>query len=127
MANDGPITVAKGEAASLRPHIERVSGKLAQLERMAEFRQQRLDRQEYGRDGGHFMRAELSALDAACKALRWHRAEVEGLDTPLLALSSIVDALTEGGDGAIDPVAFPDLRAALARARDVLEEWESKS
>lgn len=109
------------ETQTERPHIERVAGKLAQLERMVEYRESQLSAGEF-RGNGHFLKAEISALGAACDALRWHRAEAEGLDTPILALQEVVDAF-RGSDGGAAGV--ENMAAAVARAEKVLAEWDS--
>lgn len=104
------------------PVIERVSAKIAALERRADY----LDRQIAERRGNDksldFAKAEVSALRGAISALRYHRAEVEGLDQPLLVLQELVDVHSPGPDGwSADQME----RAAEAwvRARKLLEEW----
>ena len=99
------------------PVIERVAGKVAQLERMVEYREGRLSASEHG-GGGHFLKSEVSALRAGIAALRFHRAQVEGLDDVVLALQGLVDAHRKGDavEGA----------AALGRAEKVLQEWEER-
>lgn len=104
------------------PRIERVAGKLAQLERMADYREARLSAGEVRGGGEHFARAEASALRAGIAALRYHRAQVEGLDDPVLALQALVDAL----GGADEEADSAELQEALRRAEAVLREWEAQ-
>lgn len=73
-----------------RPIIERVLSKIATLERMAEHWERKLTE---GRGNRDFLSAELAALRYGAIALKHHRAEVEGEDTPRLALAELVDVL----------------------------------
>jgi hypothetical protein len=124
------------------PVIEHVSGKIATLERRAQHLGERLNG---GRQGSAasaaFDRAELSAIEAAVRALKYHRAQVETLDEPILALSEIVQAHDEQEERIEDMIAGGDMQAALAeirhpnarlmaavhRARVVLREWEMRT
>jgi hypothetical protein len=103
-----------------RPRLERVAGKLAQLERMAEYRESKIKAGALTGDG-HFLKAEASALRAACDALRWHQAEVNGLDQPILALQEVLDVVrSEVGERASVAI-----MAVLQRADRVLAEWDA--
>ena len=97
--------------------IIHVNAKIGALERRIE----RLDQQIADGVGSpnavQFMRAERSALKAGIQAMRWHRAEINGEDTPLLALAELVAVCDRfhPHPGAVDDV--------LDRARELIAEW----
>lgn len=102
------------------PQIFRVSARIGTLERRCDY----LEAQIEDGDGGasrDFDKAELKALKVAIVALRYHRASVEGLAQPMLALQELVDAVKR------DPeyVAVDGGSDAMVRAETLLEEWVS--
>lgn len=107
------------------PRIKKVSAKIGALERRCEFLEGQIERGEVTGSQLDFIRAERKALDAAIQALKFHRAEVEGLDQPILALQELVDAM---GQHAVDTEARPSVPSprvvqAFRRAETVLKEW----
>ncbi len=100
------------------PVLEKVSTKITTLERMLEYRQEKL------RDGagisqgvaGHYER-EQEALQTAIVALRFHKAQVEGLDEPMKVLREMVEAATDPQVGVLR------MRNAVRRAKAVLDEY----
>ena len=114
--DDGLEGHVKDEAGA--PVIERVSSKIAALERRAEYLEDQLAEWRGSPGGKGFARAELSALRAGIAALRYHLAEVEGLDQPLLALQGLLDAVPES-------IRYSEsgLAGACRRAKELLEEW----
>ncbi len=106
------------------PVIPRVSGKIAALERRADYLEGQLEGGRGSETGQNFAKAEVSAVRAGILALRYHRAEVEGMDTPILALQELVDAL---GKQALEsesrPLPTQAVVAAFRRSEVVLEEW----
>lgn len=99
------------------PVIKRVSAKIGALERRAEHLEEQLSAWTRSRGGKHFAEGELKAIKAGIAALRYHRADIEGMDTPILALQQLVDA---AGDEAAC-ADWPEVK----RARAVLLEWAS--
>lgn len=102
------------------PIIPRLSGKIAALERRAEYLAGELKRGGRSETALAYSRAELSAIEAAVLALKYHRAEIDALDTPILALSDLADAVAA--------VAFEqpaEVREALDRSRKVLADWKA--
>jgi len=87
---------------------------------MADYRESKLAKGDFPGDG-HFLKAEASALRAACVALRWHLADVAGLDQPILALQELSDVVrSEVGERASEAIF-----AALQRTDRVLAEWDA--
>lgn len=105
------------EVATMAPQIDRVSAKIATLERRAEWLETRIARGTDER-ARSFDEAEHSALEAAIKALKYHRAALEPETDPVLILQELVDSLDEA-----EFIHLPDrLRDAAKRAESVLEE-----
>lgn len=104
------------------PVLERVGSMLDTLDRMVEFRRERLDGYAAGQgtisDGvaGHFKK-EVTALEGAKVALRFHRATVEGLEEPFTLLRAIVDAYEGPATQELK------LRDAVRRAKSLLAEY----
>lgn len=112
------------EVAAMAPQIERVSSKIATLERRSEWLEQRIKdpRNERTRS---FDEAEHSALEAAIKALRYHRAALEPETDPVLALAEVLDAVDEQV-AANDQIPSERVRQALTRARLVMKEVDAE-
>lgn len=105
--------------------IEHASGKIAQLERMLQFRESRIAENERSGRVDHFLRAEVSSLQAAIAALRFHRSQVDAITGMADALGSLMVAV-EGTDAPeTEADAEADLEAACATAREVLASWEA--
>jgi len=103
--------------------IVNVSSKIATLERRQDFLRRQLDNWR-GSDGGRqYALAEISALDAAVLALRYHRADVEGLDTVVLSLEGLVDSLNGVAVSMPEPQRT-NVERELQRAHLVLKEWD---
>lgn len=98
------------------PMIDKVNASIAALERRQRFLQEKIDRNAGSAGALHFDREELVALDNALRALRLHRADVEGLDDVVLALDEILSAAREGWTG-------ERLGNAIRRAERTLGEW----
>ena len=104
-----------------RPYIERIHSKMAALER-------RLDKLDERIDGGQgsdaslgYDRAERKAIKEAVRALRWLDAIDRDLDTPILALAELVDAIED--DYPAGSRIGERTMAAYMRARRVAREW----
>jgi len=102
------------------PVVARVSEKVGALERRATYLERQLSEWPEGRRGQDFVRGELAAVRAGIAALRYHRAEVEGLDAPMLALQELVEAAADAGLVAQDGSRWA---AAVKRGERLLEEW----
>lgn len=123
------------EVAAMAPQIDRVSAKIATLERRAEWLEKRLSDPRNDRTRS-FDEAEHSALEAAIKALNYHRAALDPETDPVLALSELVDSIDEGiskETTSVGPIptadeikitTTPRILAAVRRARVLLEEIE---
>ncbi len=107
------------------PVIKKVSARIAALERRAEFLE---DQIEDGATGPilNFAKGELKALNAGITALRYHRAEVEGLDQPILALEELMQAAEATLGGIPGSVERDRTLAAIRRSVELLAEWEAK-
>lgn len=96
------------------PVITRVGAKISALERRAEYLEQQIA-ETTGASRLGFQKAELSAIEAAIRALRYHRATVEGLDGPLELLADLATAIEEGEYVVVGTLG--------ARAKVLLDEW----
>lgn len=102
------------------PIIEGLSAKIGVLERRKEFLDEQIEDRAVSRGAEGFAKSERKALKAGILALKYHRADIEGLDQPILVLQELVDAYKKGGP---DGEGFRDFRVALERARKLLAEW----
>lgn len=94
------------------PIIKGVAGKISTLQRRFDYLQEQLEFTTGPQTG--FMRSELAALRYGIRALRYHRAMLEDLDTPIEVLADLVSALEYAG--------MP-MSQAVVRAKQVLKEW----
>lgn len=104
------------------PVINRVSAKIAALERRAEYLEAHMD--TLGDSAANFARAELKGIKGGIAAMQYHRADVEGLDTSWLVLSDLVDCM---GKDAVADLGRPSVEtvAAFRRAEALLKEHAS--
>jgi hypothetical protein len=99
------------------PIFENTAAKIRTLRRRMELLKTQLEGWRPGYRGEDFARAEVAALRAGIAALKYHRAEVQGLDTVVTVLEQLVEAVGEEAAWASAP--------ELERARKVLAEWRS--
>ncbi len=107
------------------PIIKGVAGKISTLKRRFDYLDEQLEFTDGNQAG--FMRSELAALRYGIRALRYHRAILEDMDTPLEVLQQLVDAVGDypvsaprtGHESALHAKAT----AAFDQARQVLKEW----
>lgn len=79
-----------------KPVIESVNGKIAVLERRVEYLKRKLESDSYASSASaDFDKAELNALRAAIKAMRYHSALGDAKTDPVLALQALYGAVTE--------------------------------
>jgi hypothetical protein len=99
--------------------IKNVSARIGFLERRIEHLQRRVEERGGSDRAIGFDREEISALSAGLKALRIHRAQIEELDDPVLALEELAEALVAEHGATLGQ----RTRDALHRTRTVLEGW----
>lgn len=103
------------------PRIERVSAKVATLERRIDWLRRRIGERDRNERQVSFDVAEVDALEAGIVALRYHRAALDADTDPVLALAELLDA-TEVAQGSGSVHALQRLEEARGRARRVLRE-----
>lgn len=102
------------------PKRAHLSARIACLERRLERLTQKIERGEGSERALSFDREEAAALVWALRALRRYRAELEGEDDPVLALSELVVAI----DGAAISNITSRVCEAMERARGLLEDFQ---
>jgi hypothetical protein len=112
----GASTTVKVDSQNT-PVVPRVAHHLLRFERMLEFRRERMQAGTMSPGAlGHFEH-EIEAIEAGMLALRFHRATVEGLDSPFVVLRELLAAYE--GEGAGEQ----RLEQAMQRAKAVLEDF----
>lgn len=96
------------------PVIENVNAKLATLERRSEYLARRAKDDDRKQSTREYDAQEASALKAACAALRYHRAQVQGEETAIPILAELRDAIEEA------KVALPFEAATHVRVAEAL-------
>lgn len=108
------------------PVIVGLNGKIGVLERRRDHLRRKLDRNGYGDTASaDFDRAEIGALNAALRAMRFHAASLRPDLDPVVHLSRVVDALDaaveyHGYD--MDSEEGDELERRLRDARSALED-----
>lgn len=107
------------------PIIKGVAGKISTLQRRFDYLQEQLEFTDGPQAG--FMRSELAALRYGIRALRYHRAILEDMDTPIEALADVMRTMEDvplaHPHGAAEIALRDAADASIERARDVLKEW----
>ena len=75
------------------PVIRGLAGKVMALERRRDFLAKQIKQKKGSENALQFALSEKDALQAAIDALNYHRAVVNGMDTPLSLLREIVEAV----------------------------------
>lgn len=102
------------------PRIRRTSAKISALERRQDYLEGQIEEAKDTRSASlSYDKAEYSALIAAVLCMKYHRADVEGLDMPILALQ----ALTDANGMAFGQGRSVALKDAWKRVKEVLDEW----
>lgn len=104
------------------PSIERVQAKIANLERMMDWLDERIEGGQGSAASLNHDRANRSALKYALLALRHYDADMRGLDLPILALDELVRQVERWiDDDAVGPQS--EMHPAMERAREALRAW----
>lgn len=110
--------------ASDIPIITNVMAKVGVLERRKDYLSRKLERGDYHRSSAaEFDRTELSAIEAAIRALTYHWATLQPEADPVVALSKLIVAVEAhvNGNGSL-----AELKKHLAKASRVAEGHKKK-
>lgn len=107
------------------PLIGRVAGKISVLERVLGNWRGRLEQLPQGTKTETYIRQEISAMEAAIAALKFHRAELDAQDTMALGAAELLEALDvlfELAPKGTQSSEWGRVQAARARLKNLLAE-----
>ena len=119
-SNGPPVVERRRQPRHRGPSIERLNARIATLERRLDHLYERINDERRSESQKSWDRSEAAALEAALRALRFHRAAADEHTDPVAALAALVEAAEDAIDAGYLGETL-DLEAALGRAQIALE------